>query len=496
MTTLAGLAILAAGSILYPITAADAGADPAIVWHGCRTGSGDEVGAELDRAHAQCAELTVPLDYARPDGPTITVAMSRLAATDRAGRLGTLMINTGGPGGSAIGDVLPLREWLGEVGDRYDLIGMDPRFVGRSTPLDCGWPAGTWIRGGGPDRRDFDRTAAFEADLARRCGARHGDVLPHVTTRNTARDMDAVRAALGEEKVSYIGYSYGTYLGAVYTQMFPARVDRLVMDSVVDPDGYGPRLLRDAGTANEAGLRDWAGWAAAHHDEYRLGADRRAVLATVDRILATAARRPLRVGDFRVDAHAVRFLLLDGIGDDRDEPAADLAATVQVLDRAARHGDAEPTESLAESLTFALTGAESEYGSVQAAILCGDVAAPREPAVYLRDIRTAMPREPRFAPVTRNLGPCAFWPVTPVEQPTRIGNSTPALLVQSTGDTRTTYPAAQAMHAALTGSRMITLTGSRIHAVFGNYGNACVDGGVINYLRTGVLPAADATCPV
>ena len=490
ITTLA----LAAMPIMLAGAPAVADRPPTIAWHACQTGPEDDTGAELDRAGAQCGELTVPLDYAHPGGRAISVAMSRIPATDRAHRLGSLLLNTGGPGASGLGDVLPIREWLRDAGSRYDLIGMDPRFIGRSTPLDCGWPVGTWIRAGGPDRAGFERTAAHEADLAHRCGARHEEVLAHATTRNTARDMDAIRAALGERQLSYLGYSYGTYLGSVYAQMFPSRAGRMVLDSAVDPHSYGPRLLRDVGAANEEGLRDWAKWAATHHEEQRLGATETAVLKAVDRIIAAAAERPLRVGTFRVDRETVRGLLLDAISDDRDAPSADLAATVRVLEWAAVMGHAEPTESLAETLTFMLTGAESSYGSVQAAILCGDVAAPRDPAVYLRDIRAALPREPHFAPVTRNLGPCAFWPVTPAEQPTRIGNSVPALIVQSTGDTRTTYQSALGLHAALRGSRMVTLRDARIHAVFGNYGNTCIDDQVIGYLRTGVLPATDVFC--
>jgi pimeloyl-ACP methyl ester carboxylesterase len=490
----AGLAILAvlAASPGTAATAAERDRQR-ITWHACDLGGDDETGRELDRAGGQCGEVVVPLDYARPGGRTTTVAMSRLPATDRVNRLGTLMLNTGGPGAPGLGDVLWVREWMRDLGSRYDLIGMDPRFIGRSTPLDCGWPASSWIRGGGPDRPSFDRVAAFEASLAQQCGERHADVLPYVTTRNTARDMDVIRATLGEAKISYLGYSYGTYLGAVYAQMFPGRTDRLVLDSAVNPDTYGPRLLRQVGAANEAGLRDWARWTAAH-PRYGLGATEAAVLAAVDRIRRGAARSPLRVGGFRLDAGLVASLLLDGLGDDRDEPNADLAATVQVLDRAVRDGSATPTPSLADTLTFMLTGAESYYGSVQAAILCGDVAAPRDPRVYLRDIRAAQHTEPRFAAVTRNLGPCAFWPTAPRERPTRIGNATPALIVQSTGDTRTTYQGALVMHHALTGSRMVTLRDARIHAVFGNYGNACVDDQVIAYLRAGTLPAADVEC--
>ncbi|WP_238005939.1 alpha/beta fold hydrolase [Dactylosporangium sp. AC04546] len=326
---------------------------------------------------------------------------------------------------------------------------MDPRFVGRSTPLDCDWPVGTWSRAGGPDRESFQRTAVFEADLARRCAARQGGLLPYATTRNTARDIDAIRAALAEPTLSYFGYSYGTYLGAVYAQMFPTRAGRMVLDSAVDPSRYGPSLLRETGRANEAALHDWAAWTAGRHAEYGLGATETAVLSTLDGILAAAERRPVQVGAFRVDPATVRFLLFNGVADDRDGPNADLAASVRVLDSAVRTGSAEPTPSLAEVLAFVLTGAESATGSVQAAILCGDVPASRNPAVYREDIRAAMVQEPRFAPQTRNLGPCAFWPTGPREQPTRIGNTTPALIVHAAARLTVIRPRFQAEPAPI-----------------------------------------------
>ncbi|MCX4471790.1 alpha/beta hydrolase [Micromonospora sp. NBC_01655] len=463
-------------------------------WHGCQRDSADQAGAELDRAGAACTELTVPLDYARPDGRRITVALSRLAATDPARRIGVLLLNTGGPGAPGMSDVLPVRQWMGDVGARFDLVGLDPRFVGRSTPLDCGWPSGTWTRSAGPDRAGFDRLTAFEQDLAARCARRNATLLPHVTTRNTARDMDLLRAVLGEPKLSYLGYSYGTYLGAVYTQLFPDRADRVVLDSAVDPATYGARVLRETGPANEAALRDWADWAARHHDRYRLGNTGPRVLATVDRIRAAAARSPLRVGDYRVDAQVLPFLLFNRLSDDRDETHADLAETVRVLRDAATSGGAAPTASLADTLAFALTGAQSATGSVQAAILCGDVPVPRDPEQYWREIHEYRASEPRFGELTRAISPCAFWPEPPRERPTVVRNDVPALIVQSTGDTRTLYRHGQAMHRALTGSRLLTLHDARIHGVYGNYADGCVDRAVNAYLADGVLPAADLGC--
>ncbi|GAA2097967.1 alpha/beta fold hydrolase [Actinomadura alba] len=467
-----------------------------IAWKACRQGPEDGLGEELDRAGAQCGEVTVPLDYSDPGGRTITVAMSRLKAADGAHRIGTMLLNGGGPGGGSM-DLPPyVRSLMGDVGPRFDLIGMDPRSSGRSTAVDCGWPTGVWTRSAGLDRAGFDRMAAFERDLADRCARRHPDLLPHMTTRNIVRDMDVIRAALGERRISYYGASYGTYLGAVYTQMFPRRTDRFVLDSAVDPRRYGAEdMLADAAPANEAALRDWAAWAARRDGEYGLGATRRAVLATVERIIRVAARRPLRVGaDLRVDEHMVPFLLFAALDDDRDEAAANLAANVRVLRDAAAGRPAEPTDGLRAALESLLTGADSRSGSSQAAILCGDRAVHRDPESYWTKIEAARSRQPVTGPLLNNISPCAFWPEPPREEPTRVRNDVPALIIAATGDTRTVYRHGLALRRLMTGSRLLTLRGARIHAVYPRYGNACVNDSVNAYLRDGALPATDLSC--
>ncbi len=452
------------------------------------TGPDDTTGKELEEAGAKCADVTVPLDYADPGGRTITVAISRIRGTDSAHRIGALLLNGGGPGGATIGDPPWIRGELKEVAGRYDVVGVDPRFVGRSTPLDCKWPTGTSIWGA---PSPFD--AGFARDLAALCRKNAGDVLPYVTTRNTARDMDVIRAALGERKVSYLGYSYGSYLGEVYATMFPARVDRMVLDGVIDPAHYSPRLLRPTESANRAALEDWAAWTATRHATYRLGATSAAVLKAVDRIRAAATRAPLPVGPYRVDERVVPLVLFTGLSQDNDQAYGELARAVGDLARAAQGGPVEPSPALAETLRFVLTGEESSYGSVQSAILCGDVPAERDPEVYRRDIERGRLTDPLLTPVTRNIGPCAFW-AAPREAPTAVRDDFPALLVNATGDPRTTYAGALAQRRNWPSSRLITLAGPAQHAVFGVYGNACADDGVRAYLASGRLPAGDVTC--
>ncbi|MFF5523178.1 alpha/beta hydrolase [Streptomyces coeruleorubidus] len=465
-----------------------------VTWSHCRQGPDDDQGTALDRAGARCARIKVPLDYTRPTGRTTEIALSRLPAADPAHRIGTLVLNHGGPAEPTLAMPLETGAYMGRGAARYDLIGVDPRFVGRSSPIDCGWPTGIWIRSPGPDRAAFDRQVAFQKDLADRCVRRHGDVLPYVTTRNTARDMDIVRAVLGERRISYLGYSYGAYLGAVYTQMFPGRTDRVVLDSAGDPRGWGSRPWRGSERVSEQALRAWASWAARRHDTYGLGESRRAVLATVQRIVEAASHQPLRVGSYDLDEHVVPYLITRGIGSDKDDNRAEFSATVRVLDKAARRIPVEPRPELAGLLGFVLDGASSRYGSPAAAITCGDRAAPRDPDVYWRDIQHNRIRHPLFGPITNNITPCAFWPAPPSEAPTRIANNAKALIVSATGDTATTYRGSRAMHHLLPNSRLLTLAGTIAHGVYGEYGNTCVDGKVNAYLESGRLPTGNPTC--
>ncbi|MDB1090184.1 alpha/beta fold hydrolase [Streptomyces sp. ACA25] len=466
-------------------------------WTGCAQDPDDVVGQALDASGAQCAEVLVPLDYAEPDGRTITVSISRLEAADPAARVGPLLLNGGGPGGTGLDMVLHMGASEAVAG-AYDLIGMDPRFVGRSTPLDCGWPVGHWVSspGSGKNPLGFLRDAAAMRDLAKRCSRTEGEVLPFATTRNTARDMDVIRVALGEKSLSYLGYSYGTYLGQVYSAMFPGRTDRMVLDGVTDSSGYHPRLLQGATEANEEALREWAGWAAERDGQWGLGSTQEEVLGTLQGIMDAAARKPLRVGDgYRVDDHVFPSLLLNLVVSDLEEARVAMAESLQVLHRAAERKPADPGPLLEQLLEFLLTGTRSHYGSVQTAILCGDVAAPRSPGVYWRDSLRARQAAPFFGALTHNITPCAFWD-RPVEAPTVIDNDVPALLVSATGDTRTFHGGALALRERWDSSRLVTLDGAYHHAVSFEYGNACVDSQVEEYLVSGELPETDPVCTV
>lgn len=477
---------LTAGTTL-PAAAAPVPVDRGLAWHSCKLGPNDPVGAELEKAGAQCTEIRVPLDYTKPNGRQITLAVSRLKATSN--RIGTLMLNAGGPGGPTLPMPLEVSGFLGDLAKRFDLVGMDPRFVGRSTPIDCKWDTGQPFRFA-TDKAAFNRQAKLQKSLADKCQQEHSDLLPYATTRNTARDLDRVREALGETKVSYLGYSYGTYLGAVYLQMFGHRVDRAVLDSAVDPDIYGPQLLKASGAASEAALRDWSAWAARHHSTYGLGRTTAQVIATVDRILAAG---PLQVGDHRVDKESIPVLLYADLGVDSDEVNAMLADNVRTLKLAASGKPVKPSPEFDELLRAFGTEEGATQGSQAVALICGDKPAPRTPASYWRDIQLHRLDEPHFGPVFRNMLPCAYWP-KPVEPATEIRNDVPALVLNATGDPRTTYASALQMHKRLSASRLVTLEGSRTHGVFGDPKAGCANAVVLKYLADGKLPTHNITC--
>ncbi|MCM6776139.1 alpha/beta hydrolase [Nocardia sp. CDC159] len=449
-------------------------------WKPC----GDRV---LDEAGAQCANVVVPLDYSRPDGRTLTLTISRIPATDPSRRRGILLSNPGGPGGPGLRMMVNIGKTLSpEVRAQYDLIGMDPRGIGRSDRVNCALPLPTMLFSAGFDLFGYARDTTLAAALAGSCLAPDPEKARYITTRNTARDMDVIRSVFGEPRLNYFGASYGTYLGAVYTQLFPGRSDRIVLDSGVDPDRYWLGMFQDMGPANEAGLDDWAAWAARHDAEYHFGSTGPQVRAFVEEVVRKAAARPLIGGGYIVDEHTFPMMLLALLLN--PQLNADLAEVVRMV--------ADGVSGLPfdmERLKAKITGAIPVEASGMAAVMCGDKAAPRDPAWYYANIERARPTQPVFGAFANNITACAFWP-DPVEPATEIRNDTPALILQATRDTRTAYFEGQALHRALTASRLITLADTRIHGTFRRGLSPCLNDIVNTYLADGTLPATDRTC--
>ncbi|MEU9609243.1 alpha/beta hydrolase [Streptomyces sp. NPDC048057] len=450
----------------------------------------------LAASGTECARVTVPLDYDKPRGRTLTVAISRIKATDPQKRRGILQSNPGGPGGRGLSLPAEIKaKMTPEVAAAYDVIGMDTRGLGESTPVDCGLTRGMWLHAPGPDRAGFDASVRLSREDARACWDKYPDVLPHLSTRNIARDVDVVRSALGERKTSWFGQSYGTVLGAVYAQMFPHRIDRLVLDSAPGPADYHSfALVQKMGPANEEALDDFARWAAPRDGQYGLGTTAAAVRATVEGLIRRAGTEPIRIDTHRVTQHELPLVLFGLITDDTGN--ADFALALRVLLDAAAGKPVTVPPALKQFLDAMFdvrgTGRAADYAA-QLGVICADAAMPRDPEYYWKAVERSRASQPVFGPVTNVPLPCAFWKEKPREKPTKINNKVPALQVQATGDTRTTYESGLAMHRAMRGSKLVTVP-ARSHAVYLYHPNDCVNRTVNDYLLGGTLPARNTVC--
>ncbi|MGW1280006.1 alpha/beta hydrolase [Streptomyces tsukubensis] len=459
-------------------------------WAACRD-------TALAASGTECARITVPLDYSRPRGRTIEVAVSRIKSADPKRRRGILQTNPGGPGARGLGMPAELRKVMGAgPAAAYDVIGMDTRGLGESTPVDCRLTRSTWLlHAPGTDRAGFDRSVRLSRDDARACGRSAAGTLPHLSTRNIARDVDIVRSALGERRTSWFGQSYGALLGAVYAQMFPRNVDRLVLDSAPDPAEYPLRMVRRQGPANERALDDFGAWAASRHQEYGLGVTAAAVRTGVETLIGRAGDEPVRVGGHRVTNHELPLLFYVSLVDDTANPR--FAGLLRVLRDAA---DGKPVTvppwlqgTLDLMFAGAGTGQARDYAA-QLAMLCADADMPRDPEHYRRAVERTRTSQPVFGPMTHAPFPCAFWKERPRESPTRIDNQVPALQVQATEDPRTTYASGLRMHDAMRASRLVTVP-ARAHTLYANRPQGCVNRIVNTYLLHGTLPPRDTLCP-
>src|SRR5687767_1946063 len=187
----------------------------------------------------ECATLAVPLDYDDPEGETIGVALIRVPATDPDERIGSLLVNPGGPGASGVEFVANIGLFFpDELRERFDIVGFDPRGTGGSVPIECvrslDEVLGYDYSPDSADERDALENGVEE--FTQQCEDAHGELLDHISSQETVRDMDRIREAVGDERLTYLGFSYGTYLGAVYADFFPDKVRALALDGAVDPE--------------------------------------------------------------------------------------------------------------------------------------------------------------------------------------------------------------------------------------------------------------------
>ncbi len=447
----------------------------------------------------KCANLQVPLDYRHPSGRKITIALSEVPATAPASQQqGDLLVNPGGPGGPGRSLAAAVAQGLDpNVAAEYNIIGFDPRGVGASVPaLSCDPSFFSGVRPNyipasvAAEQVLINRAKAYAAG----CEQRFGWLLPYLTTQDAARDLDSIRVALNQPKISYYAFSYGTYLGEVYATLFPNRVRRMVLDSTVDPQGvwYTDNIAQDY--AFQARMEAFFGWVARYNSSYHLGA----TTAQVQQAWYTARQRlaaqpitgpngPL------IGADEFDDTFLQGGYNNTLWPGLAQALSAYLVQNTASPMVAQYQQNGVQ--------VENEF-AIYNAVQCSDVNWPRSWAKWDSDTRKVYSTAPFQAWDNAWFNAaCAFWPVKGPAQPMKIGASglPGILMLQGTLDAATPYAGAEVAHTALPTARMVVVQGS------GNHGQSlespadgCVQGYLNRYLANGALPtqpgAVNATC--
>ncbi len=441
----------------------------------------------------ECAGLVVPLDYKHPrNGKTVSVALFRVPARDPGQRIGSLLLNPGGPGASGVSFVRAIYDLLpDELKDRFDVVGFDPRGTGGTIPVDCGDVIDeTYSFDYTPDTPE-ERAALLQGTEAvvRKCEEANPRTLRFVATTSTVRDMERVRRALGDRQLTYVGYSYGTYLGALYADRYPKRVRAFVLDGAVDPElSAREAALQQAGGFEGAlnaflescsaarGCAFGSGDAAAAYDELVARIDGAPVPSNDGRVLGP--------GTFEL---GVLKALYEGEGayDDLGDALASAAA-----------GDAGPMFELADEYTR--RNDPDGHNALEAfwAIGCRDGERLGAPSTFAR-------LEPRFRAAAPRLGVallnyglmCAHWPVPPVDVdlPLRAKSAPPVVVVGTIGDPATPSSWAQALATQLASAVLVTADGGR-HTSFLLAGLPCIDEYGVRYLVDLVVPPDNAHC--
>jgi pimeloyl-ACP methyl ester carboxylesterase len=462
-------------------------ASPAITWATCTNGN-------LAKAGAECAMISVPLDYSRPAGKKIKLAVSRVLHTVPASQYqGVMLVNPGGPGGSGLGLSVLGRYVPKKAGNAYDWIGFDPRGVGSSLPaISCD-----------PNYFGFNRPSyvptsnailrkwwAKTTNYSKACAAKNGALLSHLTTVDSARDMDSIRKALGANKINYYGFSYGTYLGQVYATMFPTHLRRSVLDSNVDPRGVWYQSNLDQNIAFEKTENAWFAWLAKYDSVYHLGKTQPAVRKLFFAIEAKLIRHPAggKIGGSEWTDAFLNAGYYQSTWIDLGNVFTNYVHKNNVADLISAYTNAQGV------------GDDNGY-AVYLAVQCTDAAWPHSRAKYLSDNWKVYQKAPfeTWSNAWYN-APCLSWPA-PAHKPIKVsGKHAPSmLLIDETLDAATPYSGSLQVRKLFPHSSLIALPGGTSHANSLN-GNACLDNQIADYLLTGKLPKrkagnqADALC--
>ncbi|GAA1989506.1 alpha/beta hydrolase [Catenulispora subtropica] len=481
--------------------------------------AGDAIPADLKRFYDQkpnwkpcvtdtsgpgwtCAKVDVPLDYSDPAKGSTYVMVTRRAATGPANqRVGSLLLNPGGPGGAGIEYAQDPEVVTKNISAHYDLVGFDPRGVGQSDPVRC--------LSDDPKAMDafvatdpMPRTEAQVAEVVKQaktigaaCQDKSGRILPYVGTPNAARDMDVIRGVLGDDKLHYLGKSYGTYLGAVYAGLFPQRTGRLVLDGAIDPTLSAKQMNIAQAQGFEKLIREFA-TDCTTKPKCPLGTDPNKAVGKLMSYLQSLQDHPASTRD----------------GDRTVNYALGLTAVLQVMYvpqywsdlrealSAAMAGDGSRLLQWADLYNDRTNGVYDNQTDANIAINCLDRPDP--------DARSAQQIQDKEIPDYKSQAPllgemlawadlsCATWPTKPQTTPAPITapGSAPILVVGTKDDPATPYPWAQGLAKQLQNGHLLTFTGSG-HTAY-TRGSQCIDNAVDAYLLQGTVPANGITCDV
>jgi pimeloyl-ACP methyl ester carboxylesterase len=509
-----GGALLSLAVVLTGCTSSDDGDDAApsssaaettappeaqpIEWDDC-TGQLEPIiagrpGAERDLSF-QCGTTTVPVSYDDPDGDPLQLFLVKATLAGQTNRIGSLMVNPGGPGQSASDAAIQSALTLPtDVLARFDVVGMDPRGVGLSTPVECisaeDKDAGFAADPRATDAAALDTTFGLVDAVAEGCAEKYQDALGAFNTVDTAKDMDLVRQSLGDEQLTYLGYSYGTALGSTYAELFPDRVRAMVLDGVVDPDAGQQAAAEAQAQAFEAAFDQFAASCTSLVGGCPIGGNPR---AWVNDTLNAAAAAPIgssREGETR---QATPGLILDAVRSALYQPAAwpQLAQALATI----ATGDSAGILSLAD--TYTGRNDDGTYNNVvdaNLAVSCADTEEEftrEQVGALVADWGT---RYPLFgAGAAQSLYQCTPWEAPRTPLPVRDAEgSAPILVIGTQGDPVTPLPGAVDMADRLTSGVLLTWQGNG-HTAYPK--TECVAAAVNAYLIDLVAPQDGLTCP-
>ena len=479
------IAAVGAGCISTPRPTTTAGDAAGLTWQSCP----DRGNADPSLPEFECAALTVPFDYDHSDGPTFALPLIRLASTSAQPRL--LITNPGGPGISGVADMRASHEYFAGFTDLYTVVSFDPRGIAGSTPaikcLDEGQRSAIFDQPSVPVGDAVLRAQMLARSIGASCQSRFADSMAHVGTGNVARDIDTIRAALGFEKITYLGFSYGTFVGALYADMFPQRTDRMVLDSVMDPALTYEQIRHGQAVGMQDSITAFIADCLPLPDCPLRGPPNQSLKQILD-IIGRLNVSPFRAADGRMLSGARMLALIES---SLYFPDSGWPTLREVL-REAADGDLAAVTDAAYSDDMMVNPADSEY----LAVVCIDFADRRDPAAPQR-LAPLWARESPLSGGNRawSLQACESWPTAPVRRPApvRAAGAGPVLILNTTGDPATPLSWAQSLHDQLQGSRLV-IAPEQGHIAVSQ--NACAEDWATTFLRSGKRPESPVyTCP-